>query len=154
MPGGMDDATLKTFPVSSIQPAVYGESTGLHQIATGDLIKSLKRGLPLRSFEQLRQRLGLSKAELAQVVGIAERTLARRFKAGRFSAEESERIYRIARLFERAQDVLQTPADAAVWLKTPKRYLGGKTPLEYADTEVGAQTVERLLGRIEHGVVT
>ncbi len=150
----MSDVTFKTFPVSSIQPAVYGESIGLHETATGDLIESLKRGLPIKSFEQLRQRLGLTKAELAEVVGITGRTLARRFKAGRFSAEESERIYRIARLFEKAEDVLETAADAALWLKTPKRYLSGKAPLQYADTEVGAQTVERLLGRIEHGVVS
>jgi putative toxin-antitoxin system antitoxin component (TIGR02293 family) len=150
----MGEVTLKTFPVSAIQTAVYGESIGLCQTATGDLIESLKRGLPIESFEQLRQRLGLSKAELAQVVGITERTLARRFKTGRFSAEESERIYRIARLVENAEDVLETAADAALWLKTPKRYLSGKAPLQYADTEVGAQTVERLLGRIEHGVVS
>ena len=32
--------------------------------------------------------------------------------------------------------------EAAVWLKTSKRYLAGKTPLQYADTEVGAQLVE------------
>jgi uncharacterized protein (DUF2384 family) len=30
--------------------------------------------------------------------------------------------------------------------------LGGKTPLEYADTEPGAREVEDLLGRLEHGV--
>ncbi|MBW1797126.1 MAG: DUF2384 domain-containing protein, partial [Deltaproteobacteria bacterium] len=34
----------------------------------------------------------------------------------------------------------------------PARALGGKTPLEYADTEPGAQEVDELLGRIEHGV--
>jgi len=30
--------------------------------------------------------------------------------------------------------------------------LGGETPLEYAETEVGAREVEDLLGRIEYGV--
>lgn len=66
----------------------------------------------------------------------------------------SERIYRIGRLFERAEDVLKTPADATLWLRTPKRYLSGRAPLQYADSEVGAQAVERFLGRIEHGVVS
>ncbi len=73
-------------------------------------------------------------------------------KTGRFTAFESERLYRIARLADKAKDVLEDSQEASVWLKTSKRYLNGKTPLQYADTEVGAQTVERLLGRIEHGV--
>ena len=41
---------------------------------------------------------------------------------------------------------------AAEWLKTPNLSLGDKTPLEYADTEVGAREVENLLGRIDYGV--
>jgi len=38
------------------------------------------------------------------------------------------------------------------WLKMPAKALGGKTPLEYADTEPGTQEVEDLLVRIEYGV--
>jgi uncharacterized protein (DUF2384 family) len=38
------------------------------------------------------------------------------------------------------------------WFKTPARGLAGMPPLKYADTELGAQEVERLLIRIEHGV--
>jgi putative toxin-antitoxin system antitoxin component (TIGR02293 family) len=152
MSGGMSDATLKTFHVPPLQPTVYGESIGLHETDTADLILTLKRGLTVASFEQLQGALGLPKAELAKVVGITERTLARRFKTGHFSAEESERIYRVAKLYDKAKEVLETGEEAALWLKTPKRYLSGRTPLQYADTEVGAQTVERLLGRIEHGV--
>jgi Protein of unknown function (DUF2384) len=40
---------------------------------------------------------------------------------------------------------------AREWLKSPQFALGGEIPLEYADTEPGAQIVEDLLGRIEHG---
>jgi putative toxin-antitoxin system antitoxin component (TIGR02293 family) len=38
------------------------------------------------------------------------------------------------------------------WFKMPAKALGGKTPLEYADTEPGTQEVEDLLVRIEYGV--
>jgi len=41
---------------------------------------------------------------------------------------------------------------AAQWLKEPVRALGGETPLEMAETEIGAQEVNALLVRIEHGV--
>ncbi len=37
-------------------------------------------------------------------------------------------------------------------LKKPARGLGRKIPLEYSDTDLGAQEVVNLLGRIEHGV--
>ena len=43
---------------------------------------------------------------------------------------------------------------ARKWLKEPSWALGDVTPLQYADTELGAQGVEDLLGRIEHGVFT
>ncbi|UCH25439.1 MAG: DUF2384 domain-containing protein [Trueperaceae bacterium] len=148
----MKPADPTPFQPPPVKPLVLGESIGLQQTDTEGLIGALKRGLPAKSFEQLRGVLRLSKAELAEVVGISERTLIRRMNTGRFTAFESERLYRIARLADKAKDVLEDSQEAAVWLKTSKRYLNGKTPLQYADTEVGAQTVERLLGRIEHGV--
>jgi hypothetical protein len=39
-----------------------------------------------------------------------------------------------------------------LWFTSPKIPLDGKTPLECADTEIGAKEVEDLLGRLEHGV--
>lgn len=38
------------------------------------------------------------------------------------------------------------------WLKSPQRALGGKIPIEYADTESGKETVKNILGAIDHGV--
>ena len=38
------------------------------------------------------------------------------------------------------------------WLSSPRRALGGATPLELAKTEAGAREVEALIGRLEHGV--
>lgn len=133
-------------------PTPFGENIGLHETDVHELIGTLKQGLPTAAFEKLRVTLDVGKTELATVIGISERTLARRLKAGQFNSEESERIYRVARLLARAGEVLESEGDAVAWLKTPKRHLKGVTPLLYADTEVGAQTVERLLGRVEHGV--
>ncbi len=48
--------------------------------------------------------------------------------------------------------MLEGEEAAREWLKSPLPALAGKTPLEFADTEPGAQEVEDLLGRIEHGV--
>jgi putative toxin-antitoxin system antitoxin component (TIGR02293 family) len=44
------------------------------------------------------------------------------------------------------------PAKASTWLRTEKRALRGETPLGLLATDIGARMVERILGRIEHGV--
>ena len=38
------------------------------------------------------------------------------------------------------------------WLQRPLRELGGQTPSQLAATEPGSREVERVLGRIEHGI--
>lgn len=129
------------------------DALGLQIGTLDELIRLLKEeGLPVRSFDCLQQKLDLSAAELAGAIQVAERTLRRRRKTGRFKPGESERLLRLARLFERAEEVLGSPERARTWMKEPLPVLGGQTPLSYADTEPGAREVERILGRIAHGV--
>jgi putative toxin-antitoxin system antitoxin component (TIGR02293 family) len=137
---------------SAAGQAVLGVSLGLRRHDRLDFIRILKDGLTMAAFEHLCRALELSLAELAAVAGIAERTLARRKKEGRLRFDESERVYRIAALFDQAVEALGDAAHARAWFKTPLKALGGKAPLAYADTGVGAREVEDLLGRLEHGV--
>ena len=94
----------------------------------------------------------LSQAELGNTLGIPERTLARRKKEGVLSTEESAKLLRLARTLRRASEVFEDVAAALDWLKSPNRALGGVTPLSLLDTELGAENVLDVLGRIEHGV--
>lgn len=61
------------------------------------------------------------------------------------------RLIRCARLFALALHVLDDRRAAARWLRSPQAELGGSIPLKLAQTEVGARTVERVLGHIERG---
>ena len=131
---------------------MYGASIGVRPRDLNDLIGKLKKGLPVGAFERLRERLDVPEKMLASTVNIAYRTLSRRKKEGRFKTDESERVLRIAKLYEKALDVLEDTENTRQWFKMPAKALGGKTPLEYADTEPGAQEVEDLLVRIEYGV--
>jgi putative toxin-antitoxin system antitoxin component (TIGR02293 family) len=119
---------------------------------TTKAISQIKSGLPVKLFFALREQMNVSAEALAEVVGIAPRTLLRRKQAGKLQKEESERVVRVQRLFEKALDVFEDKAAAQSWFSTPQLGLCGKTALEYADTELGAREVENLLGRIEHGV--
>ena len=120
----------------------------------GSTFKQLReathKGVPRSAFERLRTDLGVSNEEMADVLGIPTRTLARRTE--RFKADESERLLRVSAVWAKALDVLEEPAAARLWMNHPKRALGGLTPLRCCDTEFGAREVEALLGRIEHGV--
>ena len=131
---------------------VYGQSLGVRPKSREDAIGLLKKGLPASSFEKLHKGMDISSADLARVANISIRTLQRRRKQGRFQTDESERLLRLGVLFDKAIEVLGSVDAAKGWMKTPKKALGGLSPLEYSDTEPGAREVEDLLGRIEHGV--
>jgi len=118
-----------------------------------DLIREVMRGFSYRSLITFESNSGLSLQTLADIIGIPERTLARRKASGRLAPEESERLLRLSSIFEKAVELFEGDVSGAVnWLTMPKRALEGQTPLQYARTEVGAREVENLIGRLEHGV--
>jgi putative toxin-antitoxin system antitoxin component (TIGR02293 family) len=120
---------------------------------TPDLIQHIERGFPFKSLESLSAASGLTVPAIAAVLGIPERTLARRRIAGRLNPDESERLLRVATVFTRAVDLFEGNVAAAVaWLTGPKKATGHRSPLAYSRTEVGAREVENLIGRLEHGV--
>jgi putative toxin-antitoxin system antitoxin component (TIGR02293 family) len=120
---------------------------------TDDLICRIERGLPFKALESLAALAGLSVTLIASVLGIPERTLARRKAAGRLAPDESERLLRVSTVFEKAVELFEGDvAGAVTWLTSPKRALAYQTPLAYSRTELGAREVENLIGRLEHGV--
>lgn len=119
-----------------------------------ELRDRIKRGLPYRSLESVRERLGLSVAQATSVLHMPARTLARRRQTRRLDADESDRLYRIARVAAHAFAVFGGEERAAAWLARPNRALGGESPLHLLDTDLGARQVEDVLGRVEHGVVS
>ncbi len=122
------------------------------ELTVTEVIKEIENGLPLSAFIAIRDELGLTDRELAEVIRVPKSTLAVRKKRGKFSFEESERLYRLQRLVEKAIDVFGDLEMAQKWLKDKAYGLGDVPPLDFAKTELGAREVENLLGRIEHGV--
>lgn len=116
------------------------------------LIDELRKGFAISVFEKTSRAIDIPIVALARITNIPPRTWARRKREGRLEQIESERLLRIIRLFEQATVVLGNVDQARTWIKSPKKAFRGKTPLEYADTEVGAREVEDLLGRLDHGV--
>jgi len=132
-----------------------GASLGLSVSNASELIQQVERGFSFKTLHTLETRSGLPGSALAGLVGIPERTLARRKSKGKFTPEESERLLRLGTVFEQAVELFEGDNAAALrWLTAPRKALEGKTPLAYARTELGAREVEDLIGRLEHGVIS
>ena len=129
------------------------QSLGLSAATVSRLIREVTRGFSYKTLIAFEANSGLSVQFLAETIGIPERTLARRKAAGRLAPEESERLLRLASIFEKSVELFEGDVPAAVqWLVTPKRALENQSPLKYARTEIGAREVANLIGRLEHGV--
>lgn len=149
----MPKTQTRAVPLKHQHHGVPGSSLGLRAAGTDDLIRQVEQGFPFRTLDSLKAISGLGPAAIAAGIGIPERTLARRKAGGRLSPEESERLLRLALVFEKAVQMFEGDVGAAVrWLSSPKRALANKTPLAYSRTEIGAREVEALIGRMEHGV--
>ena len=117
-----------------------------------DWVGVIREGIPAAAVEVILSTVHLSQAELAQALGIPERTLARRKREGVLNSEESSKLLRLARAVSRASEVFDDPVAAVDWLKSPNAALRGNAPLSLLDTDIGAESVLDTLGRIEHGV--
>jgi putative toxin-antitoxin system antitoxin component (TIGR02293 family) len=118
------------------------------------LYQAIHDGLPYGVYDSLASVLMLDKKTLGLHANIAPATLARRSKAGRFSAEESDRLYAFAEVLNAAQVLFEGDMDGArKWMVTPVRGLGGKAPVSMLSTRVETNAVLALIGRLEHGVV-
>jgi putative toxin-antitoxin system antitoxin component (TIGR02293 family) len=135
------------------QPFAAGTSLGLKNDNLLQVAKQVQAGLPYRALLELHKRSTLPLETIAQVVRLPRRTLARRKVQGKLTGLESERLLRLAVVFEKAVGLFEGDVTAARnWLDKPSRALGNETPLTTAETEIGARAVEDLMGRLEHGV--
>jgi putative toxin-antitoxin system antitoxin component (TIGR02293 family) len=118
-----------------------------------DLARLVRKGLPAASVTALAGKLHLANRDLSRQLGIPQRTLTRRLgHAAPLTPAESDRTFRVARIYANAVEMIGDAETAIAWLRTPNRALGGEMPLDQLDTDVGARMVEDLLGRIAYGV--
>jgi putative toxin-antitoxin system antitoxin component (TIGR02293 family) len=121
-------------------------------VGTGmDLVRIVRRGLPVGAVQFVLDSGRLSLAELDRIV-LPRKTLTNRRKLGTLTPEQSDRLVRVARVLAVAEETFGSREKAAVWLRRPTTVLGGEYPLQVLDTDEGAREVETLLGRIAHGV--
>ncbi len=114
----------------------------------------IRKGIPYSKVRLVKAALKLTDNEFADYLGISLRTLQRKRDSHKaLSIPESDRLYRMAKIYALAVIVLEDEEMAQKWLHRPQRGLGGKVPIHVIQTEAGAQEVEDLLEKIEFGVL-
>jgi putative toxin-antitoxin system antitoxin component (TIGR02293 family) len=119
------------------------------------MVVVVKQGLPLTAFDAVAEYARVTIAELAAVTAISQRTLQRRAKTEKkptLDREQSDRLTRVARLYQFASEALGSADAARSWMSTPNRSLDNARPFDLLNTELEAREVEDALGRIQHGV--
>ena len=136
-----------------LTPIPYASQLGVNVQNTLELISKIEDGFSYQAFEELQEQLELSISELAELLQIPRRTLSRRKSEGRLPPDESERLLRFSRVLHTSLELFTGNREFTLkWLRAANQALGGETPLEMTRTEIGAHEVEKLIGRLEHGV--
>lgn len=117
-----------------------------------DLVEAIEGGLPLEAVESVIRKGMFSAGEIYELV-LPRRTSTRRMRNGKpLTAAESDRLVRAVRLIARAEEAIGHVDKAARWLRNPNRALRGRPPVDLLTSDLGARTVEQVLGRIEQGI--
>jgi putative toxin-antitoxin system antitoxin component (TIGR02293 family) len=114
--------------------------------------REVEHGLPLSTLEEFSAYSGIAVKELMDVV-IPARTLKhRRQNKEPLSLDESDRLARVARLYELAVKVYGDREDGRKWLSGKKSRFDEKTALEMLRTEAGEHAVQEFLIQIDEGM--
>lgn len=125
---------------------------GVKAKTTGDLIRVIKTGLPTGSVRGLAAALGLTQERTLQLVDIPARTFSRRAtEQGLLDPSQSERTARLARVTEKAHAVMGQEGGNR-WLQHHWPAFDGQSALDYAGTDLGAETVIDVIHALEDGI--
>ncbi len=113
---------------------------------------AVEKGFQVSALEEFVAYSGFEMKDLLEVV-IPARTLKhRRQRREPLSIDESDRLARVARLYQLAVRVFGNPEKARKWLSRPKHRFEERTPLAMMRTDQGGRGVEEMLYQIDEGV--
>ena len=116
------------------------------------LIEQIEHGLSVESLSRVSRQIAPDDQSFAYRI-VPKATLSRRKRQDApLSAEESGRLARLAGVWAAAIDVWKEPETVRTFLFRPHPLLGNRSPIDLAlGTDLGAQMVEQLLGRLKYG---
>jgi putative toxin-antitoxin system antitoxin component (TIGR02293 family) len=115
-------------------------------------LADIERGVPLATLDQFSGYSGIPLKDILEAV-IPLRTLKhRRERKESLNIDESDRLARVARLYDLAIRVFGNPDKARRWLTRPKDRFDGRTPVNMMRSDAGGRGVEEMLYQIDDGM--
>ena len=115
-------------------------------------LETVESGVSLHALNDFVAASGMQFRDIYEVV-IPARTLKhRKARKENLTADESDKLARLIRIFDHAVSVLGDKEKSLHWLNEPKRRFDGRTPVQMLRTELGGRMVEEMLGQIEYGM--
>ncbi len=155
---GRQMATKMTTNDKSSKPARHEATSQFAVFRTNDEAKIramiLGRRVPAkRALTQIRSLFDVRDQDLADLLEISSRTVARRIHSveDRLSVPEADRAYRLTRLFDLAAKMLGGNTQAKRWFHERVPAFGNECAVQLIRTEIGAYYVERALYAIGYG---
>jgi putative toxin-antitoxin system antitoxin component (TIGR02293 family) len=116
-----------------------------------ELIRKIEDGLPVSALDRVVAFVAPADAGFKHRV-VPKASLARRQHQKRLTAPEGERVARIARIWAFALEVWGEAAAARQFLFRPHAMLLDRPPIDVViESELGAQLVDGILGRLKYG---
>lgn len=136
-----------SIPIDRVSAHLGGDSVlGRRIKSISDLRSLVEQGLPFESLNVAF--LGMEPRLQSRL----KRRIAPRRRSDRLSRDQSERLERLVRVISMAEDLWEDPSPARIFLTQAHPELGGASPIELAESELGAREVEELLNRIRFGL--
>jgi putative toxin-antitoxin system antitoxin component (TIGR02293 family) len=99
-----------------------------------DMVKLIRRGLPVGAVQFVLDSRRLTLAELDQIV-LPRKTLANRRRIGNLTPEQSDRLIRVARVLAAAEETFGNQEKAGAWLRRPTRALANAHSISSTPTK-------------------
>jgi putative toxin-antitoxin system antitoxin component (TIGR02293 family) len=100
----------------------------------------------------------LNLAEILTALNVSTRTWHRikadKQRSAPLDADQSARVWNLAEVLSKAEEVMGSREDAERWLATRAIALNSRRPIDLLATPQGAEMVKTLLERIAYGVYT
>jgi len=122
-----------------------------------ELHERIAKGLPRSTMVYLIESLTiLTLAESFRALSVSSRTWhrikAEKQKSVPLDTDQSARVWNLAEVVTKAEEVLGGREDAEHWLATPAIGLNSRRPIDLLATPQGAELVKTLLDQMAHGV--
>ncbi len=142
-----------TVPIRTLALLLGVKPKRAEDLTPFDLADRVGRGLSVDALDRVCVKIAPDDPSFRYRI-VPRATLARRQRATgrRLSRDESDRVARIARIWELAMDVWTSEDAARQFLARPHPLLAGRIPREFTiESELGARQVEDLLGGLKYG---